>query len=80
MEIIESVIETYEMRTGNSTSANAARESLAQLRADLDEAIKVMENITEYWNGNSNKNAMLNALQHDEGIASAFLARTKEKK
>ena len=34
--LIDDVIDTYEMRTGNNASAEAARKQLAELRADLD--------------------------------------------
>lgn len=41
MDTIEGVIETYEMRTGNSASASAARQALAELKAESEERQRI---------------------------------------
>jgi hypothetical protein len=45
-KVIEGLIDTYEMRTGNTTTA--AREQLASLKTRLAEAERIMARLDEY--------------------------------
>jgi len=52
MSALDGLIETYEMRTGNTT--RAAREELTQLRAALERCVNWLEHAPfDYSNGNT---------------------------